>query len=657
MSTIKNANQNKTITSGSDSSGGFIVGPGKKPAATAASAASTTVPLHEQAAAGLIENAMRGLAKGVMEALASSKSETDTDSQALVSEATALDIPSTALVDTLKDILSNDTVSQGLEGSQDESIAAVDVANVPPDMGEGIPAFVTIDEPLLEAVVLPTNLKEAEEIRRQNAKAIEPANIPLSVPNYHEPTEETTKICATCKYFKARTAKTGDCFAFDFTALSEYTCDAWEMTPIETNGVDSTRVTMPEEKRISDKPQPNPTDLPDAYQHIQFYPTDDMAECAKEALRVRNSKSPSERGLSAYGLSVAARIANRQFLSPDVWRKILHYFEAHQQDRQSSDWQQQGPLWQTWYGWGGDPGFREAQTVIAAVDEADERAAAQELNLSSPEPAAPAQKAREIIQASAPTSERAGGEIITGDFEPKTAEALNIAEPERFASNTTPELSRPHGHIKGSAGFYLPDERVYSKSMRSLGDVVRSENVQGMVIYQIKLIDSSGLVTGHAVVHEDDLTPRSMRAIKRMEVKTVREIVESKIDGVIKTILDACVRHEDLAANPIRAEELEAIEAQVKNLLASDDMAAASSKMGMRKYVRALQDVQHSLGGAANILRGAEEFADDPEAAKEIDLLLEKAQQNAYRRLDESAIRAKECLLEEVPMRSFQVKT
>ena len=126
--------------------------------------------------------------------------------------------------------------------------------------------------------------------------------------------------------------------------------------------------------------------------------------------------------------------------------------------------------------------------------------------------------------------------------------------PEDMSANVTPELSLSHG--RGKSAFYLPGERVYSKSSHSLAEIAQSNFIDNQHIYSIRLIDTDGLVRGSAVVHEGDLTPRSMRAIKRMQIKSIREGVEAYINQVIKSLEDMSAAHADLAENPITSTQM-----------------------------------------------------------------------------------------------------
>ena len=95
--------------------------------------------------------------------------------------------------------------------------------------------------------------------------------------------------------------------------------------------------------------------------------------------------------------------------------------------------------------------------------------------------------------------------------------------------------------------------------------------------------------------------------------------------------LDAA--HSDYEANPITSEIVANAEKTVQDILASDTFAEASSKMGMRKYVRAMQDVEHSLGAATHILRSSEELASSSDSTKDSQTVADYGQRNTVNRI------------------------
>lgn len=255
---------------------------------------------------------------------------------------------------------------------------------------------------------------------------------------------------------------------------------------------------------------------------------------------------------------------------------------------------------------------------------------------------------------SGPVSEIAGGEIIDKDLKPKTSnEDHALPLPTHSANLIDPELSLPHGTRK-NIPIYLPGDRVYSKTFNSLGEVVKSQVMDGEVVYSVKLIDRMGVVHGNGIVQETDLSPRSMRAMKRMRVKTLRDVIKSDINNVITTLEDMSETHQDFTTNPVDQITLNEVLNLVKSTLANKDFEDASSEMDMRKYVRAMQDVEHSIGAAINLMQTAEEYMEtlgnDDASFNDV---FNKTQQNVYDRIASSIIRAKESLMEDTPMRSY----
>ena len=95
-----------------------------------------------------------------------------------------------------------------------------------------------------------------------------------------------------------------------------------------------------------------------------YIPTQAMARNAKRALEVRESKPPSQRGMTAVGLARARDIGNRRDLSLDTVKRMKAYFDRHAGDKAGDTWDSQGNGWQAWHGWGGDAGRAWAAAII-----------------------------------------------------------------------------------------------------------------------------------------------------------------------------------------------------------------------------------------------------------------------------------------------------
>lgn len=114
--------------------------------------------------------------------------------------------------------------------------------------------------------------------------------------------------------------------------------------------------------------------IPDKYAHIDFKPTEAMADNARRALEVRAEKPESQQGMTPVGLARARDIMNRRNLSPDTTRRMKAYFDRHEVDKQGATWDAQGKGWQAWNGWGGDEGYAWARQRVESMNAADEQA-------------------------------------------------------------------------------------------------------------------------------------------------------------------------------------------------------------------------------------------------------------------------------------------
>jgi hypothetical protein len=100
-----------------------------------------------------------------------------------------------------------------------------------------------------------------------------------------------------------------------------------------------------------------------------YIPPVEVAENARLALEVRESKPESQRGMTAVGLARAHQLASRSPVSLETIRRMISYFARHEVDKQGGSWEEQGPGWQAWYGWGGDEGRDWALEVLAEYEE------------------------------------------------------------------------------------------------------------------------------------------------------------------------------------------------------------------------------------------------------------------------------------------------
>ena len=101
-----------------------------------------------------------------------------------------------------------------------------------------------------------------------------------------------------------------------------------------------------------------------AFENGGYIPTQAMARNAKRALEVRESKLPSQRGMTAVGLARARDISNRRELPLETVKRMKAYFDRHAVDKQGETWNEQGKGWQAWHGWGGDEGRTWAEAIV-----------------------------------------------------------------------------------------------------------------------------------------------------------------------------------------------------------------------------------------------------------------------------------------------------
>jgi hypothetical protein len=106
---------------------------------------------------------------------------------------------------------------------------------------------------------------------------------------------------------------------------------------------------------------------------IDTKPPAAVAENARRALEVRETKPESERGMTEIGIARARDLANRANLSEDTIRRMVAYFERHEKDKRGETWDDQGKGWQAWNGWGGDEGFAWARRKRDEFDRAREK--------------------------------------------------------------------------------------------------------------------------------------------------------------------------------------------------------------------------------------------------------------------------------------------
>jgi hypothetical protein len=109
------------------------------------------------------------------------------------------------------------------------------------------------------------------------------------------------------------------------------------------------------------------------YDGIDFTPPQGARDAAKRALDVRETKPPSQRGMTAVGIARARDLINGVKLSPDTVKRMLNFLTRHEVDKKGSTWDEQGKGWQAWHGWGGDAGYAWARKIVGQMEARDKK--------------------------------------------------------------------------------------------------------------------------------------------------------------------------------------------------------------------------------------------------------------------------------------------
>lgn len=120
--------------------------------------------------------------------------------------------------------------------------------------------------------------------------------------------------------------------------------------------------------------------VPAKYEHIDFKPTESMAEAAQQGLDYRDEYG---RGGTDVGIARARDIANRRNLSPETVGRMASFFARHAENRNpDAEESDGGPSngWIAWLLWGGDPGKAWADKVMGQMKAADDKLKQKEPN-------------------------------------------------------------------------------------------------------------------------------------------------------------------------------------------------------------------------------------------------------------------------------------
>ena len=109
------------------------------------------------------------------------------------------------------------------------------------------------------------------------------------------------------------------------------------------------------------------------YDGIDFTPPQGARDAAKRALEVRETKPPSQRGMTPVGIARARDLQNGVKLSPDTIKRMKAFFDRHEVDKKGSTFGEQGKGWQAWNGWGGDAGYSWAKKIVGQMESMDKK--------------------------------------------------------------------------------------------------------------------------------------------------------------------------------------------------------------------------------------------------------------------------------------------
>lgn len=123
--------------------------------------------------------------------------------------------------------------------------------------------------------------------------------------------------------------------------------------------------------------------VPDRYAHINFKPTEAMAEVAARGLAYRErgggggltTREAGEAGVGS-GVQRATDIKNRRELTPDTIKRMVAFFDRHEKNAKIGaglkPWEDRGHV--AWLLWGGDVGRRWANVRLRQMRDADTEA-------------------------------------------------------------------------------------------------------------------------------------------------------------------------------------------------------------------------------------------------------------------------------------------
>lgn len=155
---------------------------------------------------------------------------------------------------------------------------------------------------------------------------------------------------------------------------------AFPLVPQETidrifDNIDADSITPDEVRQAASEADLSAKNLVEKYAHIDFKPSEAMAEEAKRGLEWRGEFN---RGGTMVGVARARDLSNRTNLSPDTVRRMFSYFSRHEVDKQGEGFKPSQDGFPSagriaWALWGGDAGFSWAKARVRQMDAADEK--------------------------------------------------------------------------------------------------------------------------------------------------------------------------------------------------------------------------------------------------------------------------------------------
>ena len=189
------------------------------------------------------------------------------------------------------------------------------------------------------------------------------------------------------------------------------------------------------------------------YDGIDFTPPQGARDAAKRALDVRETKPPSQRGMTPVGIARARDLINGVKMSPDTVRRMKAFFDRHEVDKKGATFGEQGKGWQAWNGWGGDAGFSWARKVVGQMEARDNKELARPVSQTPAPPKERIKGSKENPEGTASTRSKAGDIEISEQNE----EALKnkIAEfKDKHPSRNAPSLGALKKVFRRGAGAF-----------------------------------------------------------------------------------------------------------------------------------------------------------------------------------------------------------